>query len=102
VICEITDPPTRNRGPLGRILTVLGESLTPSLAVEMAIASHDLPHEWPEAVLASAADRCQVQAADTAGRVDLRDCRWSPSTARTARDFDDAVYCEPPPARATA
>ena len=43
VVAEITDQPTAYRGPMGRILAVLGERLTPSLVVEMAIASHGLP-----------------------------------------------------------
>src|SRR4029077_8688097 len=45
VVVEITDQPTAHRGPVGRILAVLGERLTPSLVVEMAIASHGLPNE---------------------------------------------------------
>ncbi len=48
VVAEITEPPTPHRGPIGAIRAVLGERLQPSLLVEMAIASHDLPHEWPD------------------------------------------------------
>ncbi len=95
VIVEITDPPTQHRGPIGRILSVLGERLTPSLTVEMAIASHDLPHEWPEAVTRQASQiDAQVQAADTAGRVDLRALPLVTIDGEDARDFDDAVYAE--------
>ena len=43
VVAEITQPPNAQRGPIGEIVAVLGERLTPSLVVEMAIASHGLP-----------------------------------------------------------
>ena len=96
VVAEITDPPTPYRGPLGTILTVLGERLQPSLLVEMAIASHDLPHEWPAEVLRDAAQvEPQVTAAEREGRVDLRKLPLVTIDGADARDFDDAVYAEP-------
>src|SRR5690349_5567967 len=96
VVVEITDPPTVQRGPMGRILTILGERLTPSLVVEMAIASHDLPHEWPAAVLRDAAQvEPEVSAAERKGRVDLRDTPLVTIDGEDAKDFDDAVHAEP-------
>jgi len=96
VIAEITDPPTVQRGPMGRVLAVLGERLTPSLVVEMAIASHDLPNEWPAAVLRDAARvEPEVTEAEKQGRVDLRALPLVTIDGDDARDFDDAVYAEP-------
>ncbi|HEX7770056.1 MAG TPA: VacB/RNase II family 3'-5' exoribonuclease, partial [Dokdonella sp.] len=96
VVVEITDQPTVQRGPMGRVMAVLGERLTPSLVVEMAIASHDLPHEWPAAVLRAAAEvEPEVSAAETKGRVDLRKLPLVTIDGEDARDFDDAVYAEP-------
>ncbi len=96
VVAEITDPPTFHRGPLGRIVSVLGERLQPSLLVEMAIASYDLPHEWPKAVLDEAAQvEPQVTAAECEGRIDLRKLPLVTIDGADARDFDDAVYAEP-------
>ncbi|WP_232823414.1 ribonuclease R [Dyella sp. C9] len=96
VVAEITDPPTPHRGPLGAIRAVLGERLQPSLLVEMAIASHDLPHEWPDAVIREAAQvEPQVTAAEREGRVDLRSLPLVTIDGADARDFDDAVYAEP-------
>ncbi len=46
VVAEITQPPTSQRGPIGEVVSVLGERLTPSIIVEMAIAGHGLPHDW--------------------------------------------------------
>nr|WP_233510893.1 ribonuclease R [Dyella psychrodurans] len=96
VVAEITDPPTAYRGPLGAIRAVLGERLQPSLLVEMAIASHDLPHEWPPEVLREAAQiEPEVTVAEREGRVDLRKLPLVTIDGADARDFDDAVYAEP-------
>ncbi|HSX62646.1 MAG TPA: ribonuclease R [Tahibacter sp.] len=96
VVCEITEPPGLHRGPIGRVLAVLGERLTPSLIVEMAIASHDIRHEWPDAALREAAEvEPEVTAAEIAGRKDLRGVPLVTIDGEDARDFDDAVFAEP-------
>ncbi|HEY0230952.1 MAG TPA: ribonuclease R [Dokdonella sp.] len=96
VVVEITEQPTAQRGPMGKVLAVLGERLTPSLVVEMAIASHDLPHEWPAAALRDAAEvEPSVQLAEIKGRVDLRATPLVTIDGEDAKDFDDAVYAEP-------
>jgi len=96
VVAEITEPPTPNRGPIGAIRAVLGERLQPSLLVDMAIASHGLPSEWPAEVLGEAARvEPQVTAAEREGRTDLRKLPLVTIDGADARDFDDAVYAEP-------
>src|SRR5579885_1133228 len=96
VIAEITDPPTQQRAPIGRVISVLGERLQPSLIVEMAIASHGLPHAWPMQVTREAENIEQkVTKAEHKGRVDLRDVPMVTIDGEDARDFDDAVYAEP-------
>jgi ribonuclease R len=96
VVAEITDPPTAYRGPLGAIRAVLGERLQPSLLVEMAIASHDLPHEWAPEVLREAAQiEPEVTAVEREGRMDLRKLPLVTIDGADARDFDDAVFAEP-------
>ncbi|OOG52420.1 ribonuclease R [Rhodanobacter sp. B05] len=96
VVVEITAPPTAQRGPVGEIRAVLGERLQPSLVVEMAIASHDLPHEWPAEVLRDAAQvESVVTAAEREGRTDIRKLPLVTIDGADARDFDDAVYAEP-------
>ncbi len=73
VVAEIVEPPTAYRGPIGQVLSVLGDRLKPSLVVEMAIASHGIPNEWPDKTLAEAAQvEPQVSPEEIAGRVDLR------------------------------
>jgi ribonuclease R len=96
VVCEITEPPTRDRPPVGRVLSVLGERLSASIAVQMAIESHGLPHQWPAAALAAAeAVEPEVTAAEREGREDLRELPLVTIDGEDARDFDDAVYAEP-------
>lgn len=96
VVCEIVQPADSYRPPIGRVLAVLGDKLTASLAVEAAIHGHEIPHEFPPEVLAQAvAVPLQVDAATAASRVDLRKTPLITIDGEDAKDFDDAVYCEP-------
>jgi ribonuclease R len=96
VVCEITEQPTGHRPPVGRIITVLGDKLTASLVVETAIHSHGIPNEWPAEVLReAAATALDVTPADHDGRVDMRHLPMVTIDGEDAKDFDDAVYCEP-------
>nr|WP_240096855.1 ribonuclease R [Thermomonas flagellata] len=96
VVAEITTPQEAYRPPIGRVLAVLGDKLTASQAVEAAIHGHDLPHEFPPEVLAQAtAVPLAVQPEEIAGRVDLRALPLVTIDGEDAKDFDDAVWCEP-------
>ncbi len=96
VVCEIVQAPSSHRPPIGRILAVLGDKLTASLAVEAAIHAHEIPHEFPPEVLAEAAAvPVDVDAATAATRVDIRQLPLVTIDGEDAKDFDDAVYCEP-------
>ena len=95
VVVEIVQAPDPQRSPIGRVLAVLGDKLTASLAVEAAIHGHDIPHEFPPEVIAQAtAVPLQVNAATAAARVDLRALPLLTIDGEDAKDFDDAVYCE--------
>jgi len=98
VVAEITQPPTAQRGPIGEIVSVLGERLTPSIIVEMAIAGHGLPQEFPEQTLREAAQvEPEVTREEIKGRVDLRKLPLVTIDGEDARDFDDAVFAEKTP-----
>jgi len=95
VVAEITDPPSAHRGPIGQVLSVLGDRLKPSLVVEMAIASHGIPQDWPDQTLREAAQvEPQVTQEEIAGRIDLRKVPLVTIDGEDARDFDDAVFAE--------
>jgi len=96
VVVEITQPPEKGRPPMGRILLVLGDRLTPSLVVQAAIHGHDLPHEFPrEALAEAAAVPLDVPASELRRRVDLRKLPLVTIDGEDAKDFDDALWCEP-------
>jgi ribonuclease R len=96
VVAEITEPPTQQRGPIGRIIAVLGDRLQPSLIVEMAIESHGLPQTWPpETTREAETVEPRVLPGEYAGRVDLTGLPLVPIDGVDSRDFDDAVYAAP-------
>jgi ribonuclease R len=95
VTAEITDYPTRNLGAKGQVVEVLGDHLDPGLEIDVAIRSHGIPHEWPEAVLREAGSlEEEPREEDKKHRADLRDLGFVTIDGEDARDFDDAVYCE--------
>ena len=93
---KITQNPSRNMNAVGKVIDVLGEHLAPGMEIEVALRNHDIPHVWPEEVEAQVAHLGEfVEEADKQGRVDLRDLPLVTIDGEDARDFDDAVYCEP-------
>lgn len=96
VVAELVKAPDSSRPPIGKVLAVLGDKLTASLAVEAAIHAHELPHEFPQAVLDEATSvPLVVEPAMIEGRVDLRTTPLVTIDGEDAKDFDDAVWCEP-------
>src|SRR5690606_31178936 len=96
VVCELTRAPDARRPPMGRIPTVLGERLTAPLAVEAGIHRQHIPHEFPQQVLdQAAAVPLEVPEAEASERVDNRDLPLFTIHGEDAKDFDDAVWCEP-------
>ena len=96
VSVEITEPPSVNAPPIGRIVEVLGELDDPGMEIEIAVRKFDVPHIFPDEVLAEvAAVPDKLRPSDYRGRVDLRDVPLVTIDGEDARDFDDAVYCEP-------
>ncbi|WP_199609793.1 ribonuclease R [Flocculibacter collagenilyticus] len=96
VSVEITQRPTRRMHPVGKIVDVIGQHMAPGLEIEVALRNHDIPHEWPEAVdkQVNALDDEVPESAKQA-RIDLRHLPLVTIDGEDARDFDDAVYCEP-------
>ncbi len=96
VVAEIIQQPDRHIKPLGRIVEVLGNYADPGMEIEIALRKHDLPHEFPAAAQALAAELpSAVRKTDLAGREDLSNLPLVTIDGETARDFDDAVFCRP-------
>lgn len=96
VSVELTEQPSRYTQPVGKIVEVLGDIDDPGMEIEIAVRKYGVPHEFSEAAKKLAAKLpSAVRPADLAGRVDLRDVPLVTIDGEDARDFDDAVYCEP-------
>ena len=96
VEAEIVEQPNPRSQPIGRIVKVLGDHMAPGMEIDIAIRSHGLPHEWPAAVEKEIAElQPEVAEASKAGREDIRDTPMVTIDGEDARDFDDAVFCEP-------
>lgn len=95
VVAELIDRPTPRTKAVGKIVEVLGENMGASMAIDIALRTHEIPHVWPmqvEKQIESLQD--QVPEAAKKGRVDLRDLPLLTIDGEDARDFDDAVYCQ--------
>ncbi|WP_424196492.1 ribonuclease R [Ampullimonas aquatilis] len=96
VSVELTEPPTRFTQPVGQVVEILGEIDDPGMEIEIAVRKYGVPYQFPESALKQAAKLPDtVQARDRKNRVDLRDIALVTIDGEDARDFDDAVYCEP-------
>ncbi len=96
VVVEIVQQPARHVRPIGRVRQVLGEATDPGMEIEIAVRKHQVPFMFSaEAEARAEAVPRTVSKKDLRGRVDLRDLRLVTIDGETARDFDDAVFCEP-------
>jgi len=96
VVVELTEPPALFGQPVGRIKEVLGDIDDPGMEIEIAVRKYSVPHQFSEACLAQARSLPdQVQVQDKLARVNLTDVPLVTIDGEDARDFDDAVYCEP-------
>ncbi|MDB5754393.1 MAG: rnr [Massilia sp.] len=96
VSVELVEQPSRFKQPTGRVVEVLGDLDDPGMEIEIAVRKFGVPHIFSAAALKSAARLPgEVRDADLEDRVDLRDVPLVTIDGEDARDFDDAVYCEP-------
>ncbi|KQP17725.1 ribonuclease R [Pseudorhodoferax sp. Leaf267] len=96
VVVELTEPPALYGQPVGRVKEVLGEVDDPGMEIEIAVRKYSVPHLFSDACIALARtlpDKVRPQ--DRKHRVDLTDVPLVTIDGEDARDFDDAVYCEP-------
>jgi ribonuclease R len=95
VIAEIIEQPSKHAQPIGRIVEVLGNYADPGMEIEIALRKHELPFEFSREVLAEAKKLPDgVRKSDWKGRQDVTALPLVTIDSETARDFDDAVFCE--------
>jgi len=96
VAIELTEPPSMFSQPVGRVTEVLGEIDDPGMEIEIAVRKYEVPYRFSAETIAQASalpDR--LRPADRKNRIDLTDVALVTIDGEDARDFDDAVYCEP-------
>jgi ribonuclease R len=95
VTVEVTRWPTPTRGPLGRIVEVLGDINDPGVDTEIILRKHNIPDEHGADAVEEARRIGQtVRDKDLKGRTDFRDRKVVTIDGETARDFDDAISIE--------
>ncbi|MDH7942508.1 ribonuclease R [Pseudohongiella sp. SYSU M77423] len=102
VVAVIRSYPDKRRKAIGEVTEILGDHMAPGMEIDVALRSHGIPHEWPREVTQAVKDlKEEVAKDDIKGREDLRQLPFVTIDGEDAKDFDDAVYCEPGP-RGTA
>ncbi|MBS0354188.1 MAG: ribonuclease R [Proteobacteria bacterium] len=95
VVVELIEQPTRHAQPIGQVVEVLGNYADPGMEIEIALRKHELPFEFSkEAKEQTRRLPDNVRKMDWKGREDLTALPLVTIDGETARDFDDAVYCE--------
>jgi ribonuclease R len=91
----ITRWPTATRGPVGRIVEVLGNINDPGVDSEIIIRNFGIPDEHSEEAVAEAVRLgSAVKDKDIRGRMDFRGVTTVTIDGEHARDFDDAITIE--------
>jgi ribonuclease R len=92
VTVEITRWPTPSRGPLGRIVRVLGDIDEPGVDTEIILQKYAIPDAHPpEAIEEARRLGAEIKDRDLKGRTDFRDRVVVTIDGEDARDFDDAI-----------
>jgi len=96
VVATITEQPSKHNQPIGAISEILGEHMGAGMEIDIAIRVHGLPNEFSDEVIQEAdsfsEDSIQVESEQ---RVDLQHLPFVTIDGEDAKDFDDAVYCQP-------
>ncbi len=84
--------PTRGYGPkMGRVIERLCDVTEPSAVSLIAIHAHNIPMDFPDAVMSAAK---KAKPAPMGKRTDLRDIPFITIDPGDARDHDDAIHAE--------
>jgi len=95
VMIELIEQPSKHSQPIGRLVEVLGNYADPGMEIEIALRKHELPYEFSTAALAETRKLPDVvRKSDWKDREDITGLPLVTIDGETARDFDDAVFCE--------
>ena len=99
VVVELIEQPSKHSQPIGKVVEVLGNYADPGMEIEIALRKHELPFEFSRESLAEAkklpdAVRKSDWKWEGGVREDIRSLPLVTIDGETAKDFDDAVYCQ--------
>lgn len=102
VVVELLSQPDKHSQPIGYVSEVLGNYADPGMEIEIALRKHDLPFVFSEHVVAECAklpdevERKRGGKSTVKGeqREDITHLPLVTIDGETAKDFDDAVFCE--------
>ena len=98
VTVEVLTQPAQRSQPVARVVEVLGNYADPGMEIEIALRKHSLPYAFSSDVERLSQKFPEgVTADDRRGREDIRGLPLLTIDGESAKDFDDAVYCEPIP-----
>ncbi|QIM63986.1 ribonuclease R [Frederiksenia canicola] len=98
VVVELQPRKADFKRPVGFITEILGDNLAPGMEIEIALRNHEIPHVWSEGVEKQIRQfNEEVPEEAKLGRVDLRHLPLVTIDGESARDFDDAVFCQAEP-----
>jgi ribonuclease R len=96
VSVEVLEYPSKRSHAIGRVLEIVGRKDQRGIDTDVAILAHGIPNEWPGEALEEARSwSAEVPQQAKQGREDLRNTPLVTIDGADARDFDDAVHCEP-------
>ncbi len=95
VTVELVEQPSKHAQPIGRIVEILGNYADSGMEIEIALRKHQMPFEFsPDALAETRRLPAKVRKKDWDGREDVTGLPLVTIDGETAKDFDDAVYCE--------
>jgi ribonuclease R len=96
VAVDVLEYPSKRSHAVGKVVEILGRKDQSGIDTDVAIIAHGIPNQWPAEALAEARSwSAEVPEKAKQGREDLRGVPLVTIDGADARDFDDAVYCEP-------
>ncbi|MDE3209063.1 MAG: ribonuclease R, partial [Pseudomonadota bacterium] len=95
VTVSILQQPNRSSSPVGKVIEIIGSYTDPGMEIEIALRTHQLPYVFSsKAQIEASKFSPEFSDSDLKNREDLRAIRLVTIDGETARDFDDAVFCE--------
>ncbi|MDI9335653.1 MAG: ribonuclease R [Gammaproteobacteria bacterium] len=92
---QIISAPSMQSSLLGRIIRILGDIEDPGIEIKIALTKFELPHEFSEKCHRAVQKLPDfISPKEHTLRIDLTDIPFVTIDGETAKDFDDAVFCQ--------